>query len=67
MSGKDKKPQKSKKSSSIGELEKPTSGLILLCKAIEVVEYREKREEFWKEAHGNKLESSWKSDQMTFV
>ena len=49
MSGKDKKPQKSKKSSLIEPEERGHQGLILLLKAIEVVEYKDQREEFLRE------------------
>lgn len=49
MSGKEKKTQKSKKSS-LDELEeKAKRGLILLLKGIDRVEYEENKEEFFRE------------------
>jgi hypothetical protein len=48
MSGKDKKAQKAKKSPGNEPEERGVQKLILLYKAIEVVEFREKGEEFMK-------------------
>lgn len=45
MSGKDKKAQKSKKIASNEQLEKSGLGMLLLYKAIDIIEFREMVEE----------------------
>lgn len=67
MSGKDKKAQKSKKIASNEQLEKSGLGMLLLYKAIDIIEYREMVEENKNQEEESKLENSWKSDQMTFL
>lgn len=67
MSGKDKKAQKSKKIASNEKLEKSGLGMLLLYKAIDIIEYREMVEENKNQEEESKLENSWKSDQMTFL